>query len=152
MEAANGEDIFYSDSEAEQDLKDTLQATNSKKTAFRLGHAAGTQELIEHEIRRKRKKLTESEKLTQTIDSTVDRAHAQAKSVHKHTDQLTMALKLVKGANHTLTKQVEHMEQQARYQEIRWRSLKEKVRIQEHIIQDLTKMLDDMNKSSTTTA
>ncbi len=41
------EEVFYSDSEEEQGLQATIEASGQVKTVFRLGHAVGTQELAE---------------------------------------------------------------------------------------------------------
>jgi hypothetical protein len=43
----NPEEIFYSDSEDEQGLQPTMEASGQVKTVFWLGHAIGTQELAE---------------------------------------------------------------------------------------------------------
>jgi hypothetical protein len=40
------DDIFYSDSEAEQDLNNSLKAVNSSKTAFKMGHTVGVQDAV----------------------------------------------------------------------------------------------------------
>ncbi len=60
----NPEEIFYSDSEDEQGLQATIEASGQVKTVFRLGHAVGTQELQNRSAKLWKSQKTCPEQLT----------------------------------------------------------------------------------------
>jgi hypothetical protein len=51
----------------------------------------------------------------------------------------------VKYVNNKLARKVVEMERQAKHQELRWKSVMERVRIQEHIIEELGKKIQEQN-------
>ena len=51
----------------------------------------------------------------------------------------------MKYVNNKLAKKVVEMERQAKHQELRWKSVMERVRIQEHIIEELGKKIQEQN-------
>ena len=105
----NPEEIFYIDSEDEQGLQATIEASGQVKTVFRLGHAVGTQELAE-QISRAEEKPEDMSKATYKLADEISRdlatARNQSKYAQRYTEQVMDTLELIQAVNHRLIKRV----------------------------------------------
>jgi Txe/YoeB family toxin of Txe-Axe toxin-antitoxin module len=144
------DDIFYSDSEAEQDLNTSLKAVSSSKTAFKMGHTVGVQDAVACVM--EQEKTCEGTQpgaiaLSVEIARDVATARTQTRYAQRYTEQVMDTLELVRRTNGRLVRKVADMERNARYQELRWRNMLEKVRVQEHIIEELSRRIQEQNVS-----
>jgi hypothetical protein len=102
------EEVFYSDSEDEQGLQTTIEASGQVKTVFRLGHAVGTQELAEQISRAEEKPEDMSRaayKMADEISKDIATARNNGKYAQRYTEQVMDALELIRAVNHRLIKQ-----------------------------------------------
>jgi hypothetical protein len=107
------EEIFYSDSEDEQGLQTTIEASGQVKTVFRLGHVVGTQELAEQISRAEEKPEDMSRasyKLADEISKDLATARTNGKYAQRYTEQVMDTLELIRAVNHRLIKRVLDME------------------------------------------
>ncbi len=142
------DDIFYSDSEAEQDLNGTLEKVGKVRTAFKMGHTIGVHDAISCVMEREEAIQGTSQSataITDTLAKDVEAVRTQTRYAQKYTEQVLDTLELVKYVNNKLAKKVVEMERQAKHQELRWKSVMERVRIQEHIIEELGKKIQEQN-------
>jgi hypothetical protein len=140
------EEIFYSDEEDEKDLQTTLQASGNIKTVFRLGHAIGTQEIVEQINKSEESPEGTAKttlKLAEDFSNNIASARSQSRYAQRYTEQVMDTLELVRTVNSRLIRRVMDMERQARNQEIRARSMLERIRIQEDIIKKLAAKVRD---------
>jgi hypothetical protein len=139
----NPEEIFYSDSEDEQGLQATIEASGQVKTVFRLGHAVGTQELAEQISKAEEKPEDMSRaayKMADEISKDIATARNNGKYAQRYTEQV---MELIRAVNHRLIKRVLDMERQAKNQEVRAKSMLERIKIQEDIIRRLAMKVKD---------
>ncbi len=142
----NPEEIFYSDSEDEQGLQATIEASGQVKTVFRLGHAVGTQELAEQISKAEVKPEDMSRavyKMADEISKDIATARNNGKYALRYTEQVMDTLELIRAVNHRLIKRVLDMERQAKNQEVRAKSMLERIKIQEDIIRRLAMKVRD---------
>jgi len=142
----NPEEIFYSDSEDEQGLQATIEASGQVKTVFRLGHAVGTQELAEQISKAEEKPEDMSRaayKMADEISKDIATARNNGKYAQRYTEQVMDTLELIRAVNHRLIKRVLDMERQAKNQEVRAKSMIERIKIQEDIIRRLAMKVRD---------
>jgi hypothetical protein len=101
----NAEEIFYSDSEDEQGLQATIEASGQVKTVFRLGHAVGTQELAEQISKAEEKPEDMSRaanKMADAISKDIATARNNGKYAQRYTEQVMDTLELIRAVNHRL--------------------------------------------------
>jgi hypothetical protein len=125
----NPEEIFYSDSEDEQGLQATIEASGQVKTVFRLGHAVGTQELAEQISKAEEKPedmARAAYKMADEISKDIATARNNGKYAQRYTEQVMDTLELIRAVNHRLIKRVLDMERQAKSQEVRAKSMLER--------------------------
>ena len=142
----NPEEIFYSDSEDEQGLQATIEASGQVKTVFRLGHAVGTQELAEQISRAEEKPEDMSRatyKMADEISKDIATARNNGKYAQRYTEQVMDTLELIRAVNNRLIKRILDMERQAKNQEVRAKSMLERIKIQEDIIRRLAMKVRD---------
>jgi hypothetical protein len=140
------EEVFYSDSKDEQGLQTTIEASGQVKTVFRLGHAVGTQELAEQISRAEEKREDMSRaayKMADEISKDIATARNNGKYAQRYTEQVMDTLELIRAVNHRLIKRVLDMERQAKNQEVRAKSMLERIKIQEDIIRRLAMKVRD---------
>jgi hypothetical protein len=142
------DDIFYSDSEAEQDLNGTLAKVGKVKTAFRMGHSIGVQKAITQVMEEEEAIQGSSQgmvAISEEMAKDVAAARTQTRYAQRYTEQVLDTLELVKFVNTKLAKKIVEMERQAKHQELRWKSMMEKVKVQEHIIEELGKRIQEQS-------
>jgi len=152
MEASNTftkfatDEYFYSDSDTEQDMDDTLKAVTEVKTAFKLGHAVGTQDTNTHMLAQNNLCPNELQhtavKLAEEMSTSINSAKEQTRYAQRYTEHVLDTLDIVRAANARLVKRVQQMDQYVKTQELRWAGILERVRIQEHIIKVLTEKIN----------
>ena len=138
------DEIFYSDSEAENELNGTLNVVSTVRTAFRLGHTQGTEDVLTYLIKTdgtQQEHAPRAAAISDEMERKLSDARNQSRYSQRYTEQVMDTLDLVRSANARLVKRVMEMERQARHHELVWKSIQERVRIQEYIIQELDKKI-----------
>ena len=113
-----------------------------------MGHTIGVQDAISCVMEREEAIQGTSQSataITEEMAKDVAAARTQTRYAQRYTEQVLETQELVKFVNNKLAKKVVEMERQAKHQELRWKIMMERVRIQEHIIEELGKKIQEQN-------